>query len=149
MELLSQLFCNFFFFFCCIGLFQDWIFESLFDFVFAIVCTGSKHPPPPQQFVQELTYLQVQLLATHMTIGLTWCRCYKTFYGRNFRISTISQSVCSWHAYPAYSNVCKKGWTYPSEVSSSWPYPQTLDQVGKDCQGQTRELVTKIRKLQL
>ncbi len=28
-----------------------------------------------------------------------------------------------------------------------WPYPQTLDSVGKACQGQTHYLITKIREL--
>jgi len=31
---------------------------------------------------------------------------YKTFYGRNLRIFTISSSVCPWQAFPTYSNVC-------------------------------------------
>ncbi len=34
-----------------------------------------------------------------------------------------------------------------SEVGP-WPYPETLDLAGKACQGQTLELITKIRKLQ-
>ncbi len=29
----------------------------------------------------------------------------------------------------------------------SWPHPKTLDQAGKACQGQTLQLITKIRKL--
>ncbi len=39
----------------------------------------------------------------------TWGRCYKTFYGRKLRIFVISQSVCSWRAFPAQSNVCGQG----------------------------------------
>ncbi len=29
----------------------------------------------------------------------------------------------------------------------SWPYPQTVDQAGNNCQGQTLQLITKIHKL--
>jgi len=31
-------------------------------------------------------------------------QCYKTFYVRNLRNFVISYSVCTWQAFPAYSN---------------------------------------------
>ncbi len=34
---------------------------------------------------------------------------YKTFYDRNLQMSTISQSVCPWHAFSTLSNVCGYG----------------------------------------
>ncbi len=63
--------------------------------------------------------------------------CYKTFYGCRLRIFVISQSICPWQAFPAQFNVC----------GLSQPYLQTLDQARKVCQGQTLQLITKIRDL--
>ena len=37
----------------------------------------------------------------------TWDQCYKTFYSRKFQIFVMSQSVCSWQAFPAF--VCGQG----------------------------------------
>jgi hypothetical protein len=31
---------------------------------------------------------------------------HKAYYGRNLRISEMSQSVCPWQAFPAKSSVC-------------------------------------------
>jgi len=36
---------------------------------------------------------------------LSWCQCYKTFYGCKLRLIAIRKSVCPWQAFPAWSNV--------------------------------------------
>ncbi len=67
--------------------------------------------------------------------------CYQEpFYGCNLQMFVISQSVCPWQAFPAQFNVCGQG-------QGLRPYLQTLDQAGEACQGQTLQLITKIRKL--
>ncbi len=82
-------------------------------------------------------------------------QCHKNFFVRNLRIFVISQSVCPWQAFPAQSNVCVRGqeptldWSKGKvlHLGRLWPYPQTLDQAGKTCHGQTLQLMTKICKL--
>jgi hypothetical protein len=49
---------------------------------------------------KESTVVDVLLLATGSSVA---CRRFKTFYGRNFR---MSQTVCPWQAFPAKSDVC-------------------------------------------
>ncbi len=36
----------------------------------------------------------------------TKAQCYKTFYGCNLQIFTISWSDCPWQEFPTESNVC-------------------------------------------
>jgi hypothetical protein len=69
----------------------------------------------------------------------------KSFYSRNLRIYVISQSFCSWQAFPSLSNVCGRGQD-PTLEWSTWkvlhsgrlqPYLQTLNQAWKACQGAT------------
>ena len=42
-------------------------------------------------------------------------QCYETFYGLNLRMFKISQTVCLWQTFPAYSNARKVG-VYPIEA---------------------------------
>jgi hypothetical protein len=59
----------------------------------------------------------------------------------NLWMIVTSWSVCPWQAFPAKSNVCKKGrclpvWSIFQVLHSrvgSWPYPQTLHIAGKIC----------------
>jgi hypothetical protein len=44
----------------------------------------------------------------------TWDQCYNTFYSRMFKTFVISQSVCSWQAFPAF--VCGQG----QEPTQTW-----------------------------
>ncbi len=46
------------------------------------------------------------------------CQSYKTFYSRHLRIFKISQSVCSWQAFPARSNVVRKARSLPQSGST-------------------------------
>ncbi len=64
-------------------------------------------------------------------------QCYETFYGRKLRLFRIS--VSSQQALLAQSNICTR--------VGSRPCPQTVDYSGKVCQGQTLQLITKVRKL--
>ncbi len=100
----------------------------------------------------------------------TRAQCYKTFYNCNLPMFVISQSVCPWQAFLAYSIVCGKVRSLPlggtparcfiQEGSSLTSNHQTsarpvvillraLDQCGKACQGQTLQLIMYIIKLQL
>ncbi len=75
-----------------------------------------------------------------------------SFYGRNFLLGRINQSVCAWKAFPAQSNICEQG----QEPTLEWstfqafhlgrlrPFSQTLDQVGRACQGQSLQIITNI-----
>jgi hypothetical protein len=55
---------------------------------------------------------------------------------------------------PFQDSIVFKGWQEPTQVkhlsglhSRVGSYPQTLRYAGKDCQGQTLKLITKINKL--
>jgi hypothetical protein len=56
-------------------------------------------------------------------------QCYKTFYVCNLIMLVISWSVCPCQVFPALANA-----------------RLALYKAGKACQGQTLELITKIRK---
>ncbi len=66
----------------------------------------------------------------------------------------MRSSVCSWKAFPAQSNDCGRGkeptqeWCTCKVVHSGrlWPYPQSLDQAGKACQGQTPNTIAYYEK---
>ncbi len=82
----------------------------------------------------------------------TWAQCYKTFYCCNLRIFVISQSGCPWQAFPALSNVCRKG-QEPTQVKyilfvllsgKLWPNPQIPDQAGKTFKRQHSSLLRKL-----
>ncbi len=85
-----------------------------------------------------------------------WCRCYKTFYSRNLRIFFISQSVCTWQAFPAQSNVFGQGqeptqeWSTKGSLFEETPVlPSNIRLGWKGHQGQTLQFILKIRKLRL
>ncbi len=79
-----------------------------------------------------LTYF-THLQPSHTFMGRSRGLYYKTFYGRNLQISVIRWSACPWQAFPGLGVRPE-----PTQVSREgpWPYPQTLDYAGKDCQGQ-------------
>jgi hypothetical protein len=49
------------------------------------------------------------LVKTFVLPTPTMSQCYKTFYVINLRMFVISESVCSWQVFPAYSNVSGQG----------------------------------------
>ncbi len=92
--------------------------------------------------------LQIRNVLQHMPQG----QCYKTFYGRKLRLFIISQSVCSWQAFPDKSYV--RGQVQEPTLEGSnckvlplgrfLPYLQTLDQARKTCQEPTLQLIIKV-----
>ncbi len=86
---------------------------------------------------------------------LTWTQCYQTFFVRNLRIFVISQSVCSQQAFSAQSTVCglgqeptqEKGTLQVFHLCRLWSLTVNIGLGWKACQGQTLQLITKMRKL--
>ncbi len=80
----------------------------------------------------------------------TWGQYYKSYNGRNLRIFVISQIVCPWQAFPAWSNVC-------GQSAQSGAPERYFTRVGPglgrthwtklERLGQTFQLITKICKL--
>ncbi len=71
----------------------------------------------------------------------------KLFNGHKLRLFIISQSVCLWQAFSAQSNVrLTLEWSTCNVLHSGMlrPYPQTLDQAGKACEGQRSSLLQKV-----
>jgi hypothetical protein len=81
----------------------------------------------------------------------TWSQFYKTFLSGICEISKYARVFVPGKRFQPSPMFVGKAGNYLSEASfrvGSWAYPQTLDQSGKACQGQSVLLIMKIYKLQ-
>ncbi len=86
---------------------------------------------------------------------LLWDRIHNNYFLCNLQLCPMSQSVCSWQAFPAQSIICWEGQELGEQgicklpnSARLWPHFQTLDLAGKACQEQMPWLIWPNFKLQ-